>query len=230
MTGEFRSSKFLDFNSGDVYLPPMKLLQQKGKPRSLADKIEIFECRVEVWQLGVAVQVLKEMERPDRQAIWSHAAYGLIAIIFSYFEMIGKILNPDSRKRRTAGSDFKAGFCDVYPRFKAADGQYLPEVAEFQDRVRNGMYHLAYTKNGLWIHHNNSISKEDFDSKVISQLPRELGLSGQDRVYLMDPHRVTRTIVRHFGDFITRLRQDGAKSGDIQAKFEEFFDDFHDPS
>jgi hypothetical protein len=229
MTGRFRSSKFLDFSSGDVFLPPMKLVQQKRKPWTTADKIAIFECRVEVWQLGVATQVLKEMERPDRRAIWSHAAYGLIAITFSYFEMIGKILNPSSKKRNTAGSDFKVGFCDVYPKFKASDGKYLPEVSEFWGRVRNGMYHLAYTKNGLWIHHNNTLSTEDFDTKLASQLPPELGISGQDLVYLMDPHRVTRTIVGHFGDFIARLRQDASTSGAFQAKFKEFFDDFHDP-
>lgn len=229
MTAEFRSSSYLDFNSGDVFLEPMKLLQQKRRPWTPVDKIDIFECRVEVWQLGVAVQVLKEMEHPDRLAIWSHAAYGLIAIIFSYFEMIGKIVNPGSKKSRTAGSDFKAGFCDVYPRFETADGKYLPEVAKFQDRVRNGMYHLAYTKNGLWIHHNNTLSTEDFDTKLGAQLPKELGAPDQDRVYLMDPHRVTRTIVTHFGDFVARLKQDASTSGGMQAKFEEFFDDFHNP-
>ncbi len=99
MNGVFRSSKFLDFNSGDVFLPPMQFIQQKQKPWTLTDKIEIFECRVEVWQLGVAVQVLKEMEddREGKQDIWCHAAYGLIAIVFSYFEMIGKIVNPTSK-------------------------------------------------------------------------------------------------------------------------------------
>ena len=48
MTGEFRRSNFLDFNTGDVFLPPMKVLQQKNKPWTLADKIELFEFRVEV--------------------------------------------------------------------------------------------------------------------------------------------------------------------------------------
>lgn len=226
MAGEFRSSKYLDFDSGNVLLPPMELLQQKGKSRTcLPDKLDIFECRVEVWQLGVAVAVLKEMERKDRKDIWSHSAYGLVAIVISYFEMIGKILNPSSKKRDSASKDFKTGFCDVYPEFKTRSGEPSPDVAQFLDRARNGMYHLAYTKRGLWLHHDNEVSLKDFEKKKSSDLPRKLGFSGTDTVYLMDPHRVTRTIVTHFASFISRLRD---PSLSLQSKFEEFFDDFHD--
>ena len=102
------------------------------------------------------------------------------------------------------------------------------EVSEFQDRVRNGMYHLAYTKSGLWIHHDNRVGTSDFDTKLPSELPRKLGLSGTSRVYLMDPHRATRTIGQHFGGFIARLRQPGSEPAAMQRKFLEFFDDFHD--
>lgn len=227
MSGEFRSSRYLDFNSGDVFLPPMELLRQKSKPWSLPDKLEIFECRVEVWQLGVAVAVLKEMERQNRRDAWSHAAYGLVAIVFSYFEMIGKVLNPHSQKRYSASRDFKFGFCDVYPEFTAGSGAPSPEVSQFQDRVRNGMYHLAYTKKGLWIHHDAEVSAKDFEMKLASGLPKKLGFSGSDPVYLMDPHRVTRRIVAHFPGFISRLRVRGPNQHVLERKFEEFFDDFH---
>jgi hypothetical protein len=229
MTGEFRSSNFVDFDTGEVFLPPMRLLQQKPTPWSIGDKIEIFECRVEVWQLGVAAQMLKAMEAPQRSGIWLHAAYGLVALTFSYFEMIGKTLNPSSKKRGTASPDFKAGLCDVYPQLRTASGTYSPEVSEFLDRIRNGVYHLAYTKKGLVVHHNNSISTKDFDSKLASELPEEACISGNERVYLMDPHRVTRSIIQHFATFISRLKQPGSQAAGLQAKFEEFFDEFHEP-
>lgn len=228
MTAEFRSSEFVDFDSGEVFVAPMQLLQQKKRPWDLPDKIEIFECRVDVWQLGVAARVLKEMEHPERKAIWSHAAYGLVAIIFSYFEMIGKTLNPGSKKRYTASPDFKTGFCDVYPQFRSASGKPSSAVSQFQDRIRNGMYHLAYTKRGLLLHHNNKISRRDFDTKLASDLPREVGLSGGDRVYLMDPHRATRTVIEHFGKFVSRLKS-GPEAPAMQSKFLQFFDEFHDP-
>lgn len=228
MKAEFRSSKFVDFDSGEVFVAPMQLLRQKKKPWDLPDKIEIFECRVDVWQLGVAARMLKEMEHRERKAIWSHAAYGLVAIIFSYFEMIGKTLNPGSKKRHTAGPDFKAGFCDVYPQFRSGSGTPASVVSQFQDRIRNGMYHLAYTKKGLLLHHDNRISREDFDKKLVSDLPKELGLSGSDPVYLMEPHRATRTVIQHFGKFVSRLRS-GPEAAAMQGKFLEFFDNFHDP-
>lgn len=225
MTRQFRSSKFVDFNTGEVFLAPMRLMRQKKGRLTLPDKIELFECRVEVWQLGVAAQILRDMEDPKRSDIWSHAAYALVALIFSYFEMIGKTMNPGSKKSRTAGDDFEAGFCDVYPQFKPTNGTYSPQVAAFWDRIRNGVYHLGYTKKGLFIHHNNSISTSDFDSKLASDLPKEAGVSGNERVYLMDPHRATRTIIEHFATFISRLNQSAA----LQAKFKQFFDEFHNP-
>ena len=233
MTGDFRSSRFVDFDTGEVFLAPMQLLRQKKGHLQFADKVEIFECRVDVWQLGVAAKMLREMERdmedPNRSEIWAHAAYGLIAMIFPYFEMIGKTINPGSKKSGTAGDDFKAGFCDVYPQFKAADGTCSPEVSKFWDRIRNGVYHLGYTKKGLFIHHNNRISTSDFDSKLGADLPKEMGVSGNERVYLMDPHRATRTIIQHFSTFISHLNQPASQSSGLQAKFKEFFDEFHNP-
>lgn len=225
MTDDFRSSRFVDFTTGEVFLAPMQLLRQKKGGLRLADKVEIFECRVDVWQLGIAAQILRDMEDPKRLDIWDHAAYALISIIFPYFEMIGKTVNPDSKNSGTAGRDFKAGFCDVYPQFKTADGAYSPEVSKFWDRIRNGVYHLGYTKKGLFIHHNNSISTSDFDSKLASELPQEAGVSGNERVYLMDPHRATRTIIEHFATFISQLNRSTA----LQTKFEKFFDEFHNP-
>lgn len=225
MTGDFRNSKFVNFATGEVFVAPMELQRQKKGSLTFADKVEIFECRVDVWQLGVAAQMLRDMEDPKRLDIWSHAAYALVALIFPYFEMIGKTINPTSKKSGSAGDDFKAGFCDVYPQFKAADGTYSPEVSKFWDRVRNGVYHLGYTKKGLFIHHNNSISANDFDSKLPSDLPKGAGVSGDERVYLMDPHRATRTIIKHFAAFISRLNE----SATLQAKFKEFYDEFHNP-
>jgi len=180
----------------------------------------VFECSVEVWQLGVAVEILKEIERHEHPSIWSHSAFGLVAIVFSYFEMIGKTLNPKSAPKGTAWQDFNYGFCDVNQEYRPANGDYndpnLPDVKVFRDRIRNGMYHLAGIKSGVRI--QRSVLEKDFEVLKPS--------SGNEPLYSMDIHRVTRTIVDHFPGFVARLRESESKSGEMAGKFEEFFDTF----
>lgn len=67
--------------------------------------------------------------------------------------MIGKVLNPASRKSGTAGIDFNYGFCDVYPNLALCQptagtaedyrNDTMPGVKKVRDLMRNGMYHLA---------------------------------------------------------------------------------------
>jgi len=222
MGTEFRKSRFIDFNIGQVFVQPMEFMRQIPGPWTLTNKIDVFECRVEVWQLGVAVEMLKEIERNKHPSIWSHSAFGLIAVVFTYFEMIGKTLNPKSRCSGTTAPDFNYGFCDVYPEYQPATGDYqdanLPEVRGFRDRIRNGMYHLAGTKTYLVIHNNPEITK-DF---VVDGESHAGHL-----VYRMNPHRVTRTIVDHFPDFVARLRDSKPEFADMRRKFLEFFDTFY---
>ncbi|MDZ7620518.1 MAG: hypothetical protein U1E05_26240 [Patescibacteria group bacterium] len=95
----YRMSKYVDFDAGTVTLAPMQLRATKPAPLTLDDKIDLFECRVDAWQLGTAVALLTAIESHQQPSIWSHAhaAYGLLSCAVSYFEMIGKTLNPKSR-------------------------------------------------------------------------------------------------------------------------------------
>ena len=211
----FRASQFINFDTGVVSVPPM-VLNRSLPPRS-AQSIEqmllAFECRVDVWQLGPAAAILREMEAVDEQkSVWMHTGYALLAATSSYFEMVGKILNPKSNGWKSAGADFSHGFCDVYPSFASS-----PAVAQFRDRLRNGIYHLGYTKSRLWIHHQPSRWTEDFT------VVRE----GGGKHYLVNPHHMTRTIVAHFPSLMDRLRNPAAEFDGLRNKFREFFVDFH---
>jgi hypothetical protein len=182
----------------------------------------LFECRVDVWKFGPAVEMLKAMDVADDQtSVWAHSAYAFLDVTCSYFEMVGKVLNSDSRTSGTAGLDFNFGFCDVYPEFGAAgpdrtDGA-LPVVKAFRDRLRNGMYHLGYTKTDLIIHSQPSNRPKDF--MVIPE-------GGRD-YYLVNPHRMTRTLVADFEGFMSRLRNGSSEFEPMRSKFREFFVDFH---
>ena len=220
----FRTSAFIDFDTGVVRTPPM-VLQKNLPPRdqqSMDQMLLLFECRVDVWKFGPAVEMLKAMDVAyDQTGIWAHSGYALLDVTCSYFEMVGKVLNSDSRTSGTAGLDFNYGFCDVYQDFGAAGSDRtdaaFPLVKAFRDRLRNGMYHLGYTKTDLMIHNQPSTWPEDF--MVIPQ-------GGRD-YYLVNPHGMTRTIVSHFGGFMSRLRNGSSEFEQMRSKFREFFVDFH---
>jgi hypothetical protein len=214
----------------------MDLKNSLTQPWTTAHKLDLFECRVEVWTLGVMIAMLREIDAASKPSIWQHAAYGMLSVSFAYFEMIGKTLNPASRMRGTSSEDFNFGFCDVYPAFAPANGLYkdkipnqpgttgkeLPNpdvqpIREFRDRIRNGLYHVGYTKSGLWIH--NEKGSTDFETKTEPD-PGNATLTIIK--YCVNPHLMTRTIVDHFPKFMALVRTSGA----LTKKFEEYFDDF----
>lgn len=213
----FRISPYINFETGTVVTPPMVLSQRRPRPWSPDDMMDLFECRVDVWQLGPAVEILKLLDRnaPNPQSVWAHGAYALLGVVFTYYEMIGKTLNPKSEPSGTSSVDFNYGFCDVYPSFARPPGAItskLPtDVAEFRDRVRNGIYHLGYTKGDLFIW--NEPNQDDFVVDKVSP----------DAKYYVNPHSATRTIVGHFPGFMKRVRG----SSSLQGRFVRFFTEFH---
>lgn len=214
----YRSSPYIDFEGGRVVTPPMVLSQRRTRPWSSDDMLDLFECRVDVWQFGPAVEILKDLDRDARNptSVWAHGAYALLGLVFTYFEMIGKTLNPGSRPSGTSGIDFNYGFCDVYPSFAPAQSadfkdSSIPDVVAFRDRVRNGIYHLGYTKGNLFLW--NEPSQADF---VVDR-------SSADARYFVNPHGATRTIVDHFPGFIARVRG----SAPMRQRFERFFKEYH---
>lgn len=210
----YRSSPYIDFNSGTVLKAPMELLAERRRPWALDDMLDLFESRVDVWQLGPAVGMLKQIETQPNPSVWAHTAYALLAVVFTYFEMIGKTLNPSSQPSGTAGPDFSSGFCDVYPEFVSR----MADVAGFRDRVRNGMYHLGYTKNNLLIHNAPQVTPADFFV--------DRGQAANP-VYLVNPHQVTRTVVAHFPTFLQRLRNPEPQFNEFRTRFRSFFENYH---
>lgn len=72
----FRTSRFIDFNTGTVITAPIELKMSLPDTMTTDQKIDLFECRVEFWQLGVAAEMPKQIEAAQNLSIWSHAAYG----------------------------------------------------------------------------------------------------------------------------------------------------------
>jgi hypothetical protein len=219
---KFRDSEFIDFDTGTVKLAPIQLQfrMKLAGPLLLPDLIRLFQCRMEVWHLGVAVQMMHEIEFGQPPSVWSHSAYGLLALLFTYFETVGKLVNPDTPRPRLAAEDFDRGFRDVYADVTTSKGMsYDPK--EFFRRERNGLYSLGSTARGLWVHKERSISTKDFD--IIHRNPAD----PTTVKYYVNPHTTVRTVVAHFPTVIQRLNDPAAQYDAMRARFEEFFGDLH---
>ena len=223
MTKRFRDSEFIDFNTGTVKLAPIQLQFKMtlAGPLLFADLVRLFHCRIEVWSLGVAAQIVQEIEFSQPPSIWSHAAYSLIAILFSYFGTIGKTLNPNSTAAGTTVQDFEVGFLDVYHDPVTSSGKrYDPK--EFYTRANNGLYPLGTSKKGLWVHNELSISTQDFD--IVQRNPTD----PSSEKYYVNPHSMVRTLVDHFPTFIDRLNNPDVQYEGMRARFKEYLIDFQD--
>lgn len=215
----FRKSRFVDFDKDVVRVTPMDLLGGiKPPPAALGKRLDLFECQVDVWYLAPAVAMLKQIESHDVKSVWAHSAYSLLSLVFSYFEMIGKTLNPAARAKGTAGLDFNYGFCDVYPGVCPSDvvpsDTAVPDVREIRERVRNGMYHLGDTKCDVLIH--NVSASRDF---VVERRHGAI-------LVFVNPHQVTRRIVDHFPTFMARLRSRSKANHLLRQRFVRFFTEF----
>lgn len=225
MAHQFRNSDFIDFNTGTVKIAPIQLqfkMSLAGK-QSFADQVRLFECRVEVWQLGVAAQMLREIEFGHPPSIWSHAAYGLLTIAFTYFESVGKLFGKEGQQEVETDKgtelcqsiiDFERGFRDVYGSAIATNGQAF-EPKEFYQRARAGLIPLGSTQRGIWLHNEMSISTKDFDVIPIGSVNRVK--------YYINPHAIISTIVNHFPTVIERLNNPSAAFDPIREQFTKFF-------
>jgi hypothetical protein len=227
VSNRFRNSEFVDFNTGTVKLAPIQLkfrLTLAG-PLLLPDLIRLFHCRMEVWYLGVAAQMLNEIEFTQPPTIWSHAAYSLLALMFAYFEMIGKILNASAVDEVVTAADFDCGFRDVYSdtlgEVRTSSGE-LYDPKEFYRRARNGLYQLGSTQWGLWVHNIATISPQDFDI-----VQRNSNDPASIRYYV-NPHTLVRTIIDHFPTLIERLNDPDVQYDPLRERFIAYFGDIRE--
>jgi hypothetical protein len=217
---KFRESEFIDFRTGIVKVAPLQLQfkQSLGETSTFADLVRLFQCRMEVWHLGVAVQITQSIEFGHPPSVWSHAAYGLMTLLFAYFETIGRILNEKPDSAGMSAADFDCGFRDIYPTVTSSAGVEF-DPREFYKRARNGLIPLGSTQQGIFLHNEQSISIQDFD--VIQKNPH----NPASQKYYVNPHGVVRTVVNHFPTLIARLNNADARYEALRAGFRAFVGD-----
>lgn len=107
---------------------------------TVEDKIEVFEARVNGWQLDIA-QSLVDNQVP-------HSDFAKLHIVINLFEAIGKYRSGYTKKFDSKRF-FKEGMCYVY---KENQGKEIEEAFNFiYQRIRNGLYHIGLTMPGVRI-------------------------------------------------------------------------------
>ena len=181
---------------------------KKNSP--LEKKIEVFEERVRGWQIEVALEVERQIMKANGKGVMGHAAYGLIAIYFSFFETLGQFLagkSSDSTARNfpkmSAGDAFLEGFKYIYPTTSLSGA----DIKLIYSRVRCGLYHDGFTKRKVFIDGGYRLPFEVSQGKV-----------------KMNPHIVVKDVAASFEKYIKELQSTGGWSKQKRIAFKNLFD------
>lgn len=154
-----------------------------GKP-SLDEKILIFEDRVLGWQLAIAEEIRRQIDDPaNNETTMQHAGFALMAILFTYFEMIAQYMKGEDSNRKSP-KFFGKGIESVFKKKFSAD-----DKKKIYSRIRCGLYHSGLTKKGALI-----------DGSYTEPIAVDGGL------VKVNPHLLSPTLVTHFEGYIKTLK------------------------
>ncbi len=165
---------------------------------SLDQKIQIFEDRIQGWQLDIA-QLCGDSS--------PHAGFAVLSIVFSYFEMIAKFQDGYIKNDRSK-TYFKKGLYNVFQNISnTTPGMREKLLNKLYEDVRCGLYHAGRTGPNIELSGNFS-----FPIAFISP---------PDKVQI-NPHRLVPALVQHFKSYILQLRV--VTNIDLRQNFETRFD------
>lgn len=161
---------------------------------TIDNKIDVFEARIEGWQIGIAKEIIiKEIP---------HRGFALLHIVFSYFEMIGKYIHGyigEEKSKYYFGKGVQATFA-VSP----AEEKFLKVL---YSSVRNGLYHLGMTKINVML-------RDD--------IPGSIGFNSEKNILAICPDRLVEDLDIRFHDYVSKLRD--TKNVELRENFEKRFD------
>ena len=181
-----------------MWISPKYQLSDFPSGLSVDQKIDVFEDRVEGWQLGVAQHLLDH---------YPHSGFAVLSIATSYFEMIAKyrcgyVGTGDSKRY------FKEGVYWVWPPLHQYPTQKANKLlSKLYEEVRCSLYHGGLTGPSIMLTGE-------------AQAPIELSADHQRMV--INPHLVVPQLRNHFQMYVSRLR-DHAEP-ELRSTFEARFD------
>src|SRR4030066_58880 len=83
---------------------------------TLENKIDVFEDRIEGWQIGIAKKIIQHEIQ--------HSGFALLHIVFSYFEMLGKYLSGYIGEYESK-ANFHRGVKATFPEIGPEEEEFL---------------------------------------------------------------------------------------------------------
>lgn len=164
---------------------------------TLEDKIRLFEEQILGWQLNIADEIINDPENRH-----PHSGFAVLSILLNYFEMIGGYL--DGVEGETTKRHFKQGITNVFPDL----GKRSDIIDILYKEARCGMYHVGITGKSIVISRNHP--------SVVTIVEYST-----DRFIVIDPHRLTDTLIVHFKNYVENIR--GVSSIVEKENFEKRF-------
>ncbi len=176
-------------------LSPKHFADQFEGEWKFSDKVDVFEARIQGWQLDIAW----DLARGDVQ----RNQLALIHLVTTYFEMIGKYIKgflKDGQSER----HFKVGLQNVFPDIENREIQFMKSV---YSNLRCGLYHLGRPAA-------NVILYED--------APGALGYYEEHDMIMISPTKLLGDVQASFNAYVKGLRHTSNRH--LRSNFEARFD------
>jgi hypothetical protein len=170
-----------------------------GSP-TLDQKILIFEDRVLGWQLEIAEEIRATIEAKETIGKpMQHAAFALVSILFSYFEMVAQYLEGADSEGQSKAM-FRKGMEAVFPGRFSED-----EKNRIYSHIRCGMYHSGLTKKGVLL-------DGDYPDPIL--------IDGS--LVKVNPHKLSPMLKAHFEGYVARLKlpANATERGDFELMYD----------
>ena len=176
-------------------LSPKHFADQFEGEWKFSDKVDVFEARIQGWQLDIAWDLAKRDMQKNQLAV--------IHLVTTYFEMIGKYIEGFIGDR-SSKRYFKVGLRNVLPDIGDREIQFMNSVYL---NLRCGLYHLGRPAANVILD---------------KAAPGALGYNEEHDLIIINPTKLLTKVQASFDAYVKGLRHTSNRH--LRSNFEVRFD------
>ncbi len=192
-----------------MWITPYSQHTDFPEPRTVDDKIQIFEEQTLGWLLDIAGAAIDGTAAFNGTKLGGpilHSGYVVTQMVLVYFELIAKMKDGYLETRRSEPY-FREGVLDVYPQLSTSAQAAKDVLTTLYRSGRCGLYHAGRTAGRI------TLSGQPTEALTYDALRRRITIN---------PHKLVPDLKAHFSQYIADLRDPAHV--DLRANFESRFD------